>query len=120
MADKENQQIPQSPLSDIEIRTMESDIKAIKLSGGDLTSLQLFGIPKEEVKIDEFSEEVKIKLGVPGYTGPEQAIFAQKGEIRGEKNTSSILKIFFLIIGIIIAIASIGFLAYYLALNILK
>lgn len=120
MADKENQQIFQSPSSDVEIRTMESDIKAIKLSGGDLTSLQLSEIPKEDLKIDEFSEGVKIKLGVPGYAGPEQAIFVQKGEISGEKNTSPILKTLFLIIGIIVAIAGIGFLAYYLALNILN
>lgn len=116
MADKENQQIFQSPLSDVKIRTMESDIKAIKSSGGDLTSLQLSGISKDEVKISESLEEVKIKLGVPGYTGPEQAIFAPKGEISGGKNTSPIL----LILGIVIAVAGIGFLAYYLALNILK
>ena len=110
---------PNLPLSDIEIRTMESDIKAIESSGGDLDSIQLFGIPKEEVKIAEFSEEVKIKLGVPGYTGPEQAIFAQKEKL-AEKKYQPDFKNIFLIIGITVAVAGIGFLAYYLALNILK
>lgn len=105
---------------DIEIRTMESDINAIKASGGDLSSIQLSGILKEKKKTVEQPEDVKIKLGVPGYAGPEQAIFAAKGEVVGEKNAAPVLKMFFLVLGIIIAAAAVGFLAYYIALKFIK
>lgn len=117
MTGNEIKQISQSPISDVGIRTMESDINAISESGGDLTSLQLFRVPKEKIEI---AEDVKIKLGVPGYAGPEQSVFASKGEIKGEKNVNPIIKIFFLILGVAIVVAGIGFLAYYLTSKFLK
>ena len=52
---------PKPPEADIEIRTMESDFKTLKMSGGDLESIQLRGIASSGIcrsgKSDFFSSE---------------------------------------------------------------
>ncbi len=107
---------------DIEIRTMKSDIAAIKASGGDVTSLQFVKLAEE--KKPTVVEEAKININAPGYAGPEQAIFASTGEVKaaaGESaKTKSSLKTIIIIAITMIAIAGLGYLAYNLMLKILK
>lgn len=72
--------------SDIEIRTMKSDIEAIKAGGGDVVLMQ----------------------------NQEQTALSD------ETSESSSLKTIFFFIAIILTVAGIGFLAYYLSLKLLK
>ncbi len=106
---------------DIEIRTMKSDIAAIKASGGDATSMQFVKLAED--KKPAAVEEMKINIGVPGYVGSEQGIFASTGEVRataGEvTKAKSSLKIIIIVVIMIIAVAGLGFLAYNLALKLL-
>lgn len=105
--------------SDIEIRTMKSDIEAIKVGGGDVTSAQFIKLA-EEKKVT--LEEAKINISAPGYTGPEQAIFSATGEVKATAaemaKAKSSLKIVVIIIIVILAIAGLGFLAYNLTLRL--
>ena len=100
---------PKPPEADIEIRTMESDFKTLKMSGGDLESIQLKEIP----------EEPKEESRVPGYVGPEKAIFSQANVVGENSSQTSPFKIVILIVGIFAAAAVIGFLTYYLSLKFL-
>lgn len=96
---------PKPPETDIEIRTMESDFKTLKMSGGDLESIQLKEVP----------EEPEAESRAPGYVGPEKAIFPQTNVVGGNPLRTSSFKIVILIIGVFAAAAIIGFLTYYLS-----
>lgn len=72
------------PESEIEIRTMASDMEKAKMSGGDLSAVEF-------------------------YQTSSQSVVDKK----------SLLKIIFLIIGIFIAAAAVGFLSYYAMIKIL-
>ena len=108
---------------DIEIRTMKSDIAAVKASGGDATSMQF--VKFSEDKKSAVVEEAKINIGVPGYAGPEQGIFASTGEVRGEASARQPnqkkfqIKTIIIVAILILAIAGLGFLTYNLMLKIL-
>lgn len=105
---------------DIEIRTMKSDIEAVKASGGDATSIQFIKMSGEK-KLKIVAEETKINIGIAGYAGPEKGIFSSSGEIKGQQTDQ---KSFFKIIAVaaisILAIAGLGYLTYNIALKILK
>jgi hypothetical protein len=107
---------------DIEIRTMKSDIAAIKASGGDATSLQFVKLAED--KKPAAVEEAKINISAPGYAGPEQAIFVSTGEVKaatGESaKTKSLLKTIIIIVITITAIAGLGYLTYNIILKVLK
>lgn len=105
---------------DIEIRTMKSDIEAVKASGGDATSIQFVKMSGEK-KSEIIAEETKINIGVAGYAGPEKGIFSSSGEIKGQQtNQKSIFKIIAVAIISVLAIAGLGYLAYNVALKVLK
>ena len=93
------------PEADMEIRTMASDFKTLKMSGGDLESIQLKEIP----------EEPEAESWAPGYIGPEKAIFSQTNAVGESSSRTSSFKIIILIIGVFAAAAVIGFLTYYLS-----
>lgn len=94
---------------------MQSDEKSISETGGGEPLGQAFSapaVPPEE------------KLTIPGYTGPEEAIFtpetipAQPGQETGtaataEKATSKSAKKIVIALGSIVLIAGLGFLGYY-------
>lgn len=105
----------------IEIRTMKSDVEAIKAGGGDVTSVQFVKVAQEKKAAPEVA---KINISAPGYAGPEQAIFTSTGEVKATAvetaKTKSSLKIVIIVVITIAAVAGLGFLAYNLALNILK
>jgi len=107
---------------DIEIRTMKSDIAAIKASGGDATSMQFVKLAENKKPV--VAEEAKINISAPGYAGPEQAIFSSTGEVKaatGETaKTKSLLKTIIIIVIMVAAIAGLGYLAYNIILKVLK
>mgnify|MGYP001575518766 FL=1 len=109
---------------DIEIRTMKSDVAAVKASGGDATSIQFVKLAED--KKQAVVEETKINIGVPGYVGSEQGIFASTGEVRGKAGAQQSsskkfsIKTFIIAIISILAIAGLGYLAYNIMLKVLK
>ncbi|MCL5004853.1 MAG: hypothetical protein M1170_02850 [Patescibacteria group bacterium] len=104
---------------DIEIRTMKSDIEAMKAGGGDATGTQFVKLAED--KIPKTPEEIKISIKAPGYAGEEKGIFSASGEIKAVQAASS--KIPFKTIAIvlisILAVAGLGYLAYNVALKLL-
>lgn len=74
-------------MNNFEIRTMASDIEAVKASGGSIASSQLFESSKEPIE-----------------TAAEQP--------------KSVFKIILLIFGALLIAVIIGFLSYYLVLNV--
>lgn len=125
----EENSIQQKPISappapEITIRTMESDIKAVEQGGGEIVTPQHFTPPAfkpEEPKIET-------ELNIPGYTGPEKAIFGPatgifpkeplasqsiKTETEPSKSHPSWWKTVAIIIGILIIIVGLGLLGYF-------
>lgn len=111
--------------SDIEIRTMKSDIEAIKAGGGDVTSVQFLKLA-EDKKAGTGTEEAKINISASGYVGPEKAIFTSAGEVKAvsgevaKEKEKSLLKIIIIILIAMAAVAGLGFLAYNLALKMFQ
>lgn len=70
---------PPPPPPEIGVRTMESDVKSIRETGGG--SPQPY-TPSE--KPAEVKETAKPTIGVPGYSGPEKAVFEQPMEGAGK------------------------------------
>lgn len=103
------------PPPEITIRTMQSDEKSISETGGGAPMGQSFSAPA--VRPEE-------KLTIPGYTGPEEAIFtpenipAQPGQgitpgTTAEKATSKSIKTIVVTLGSIVLVSGLGFLGYY-------
>jgi len=110
---QQKQSIAEPPAPEITIRTMESDIKAVEQGGGEIVAPQLFTPPQfkpEEPKIE-------VEFNIPGYTGPEKAIFTPvsesvKIETGPSQPRSSWWKTIAIIIGILIIIVGLGLLGY--------
>jgi len=110
--------ISSPPSLDVEIRTMETDIESVKASGGDLTNPQFIRLGESPMEPIKSPEEPKTNLDIPGYTGPEKAIFSPAPTVDSKDSQSPAIKIILMIIAIFIAAAAIGFLSYYLASRI--
>ena len=69
--------VPPPPPPPIGIRTMESDLSAVKESGGTMPEPKPF-TPSEFKPQAPIAPQkpAETKLNVPGYTGPEEAIFS--------------------------------------------
>lgn len=96
------------PEPEVTIRTLDSDVKAVEQGGGEMI------VPKA-VNLEESRTEAR--LNIPGYTGPEKAIFASTATIAEEglsDEKSGKWKIIGLIIGILAIISFFGFLGYYI------
>jgi len=94
------------PASEVTIRTMESDIKSIEQGGGELTPPKIFSVE---------GPEIKAKLNIPGYVGPEKSIFAPATAI-GETEPqpgSAWWRIFGIVAVILIVCAVLGLLGYF-------
>jgi hypothetical protein len=100
------------PPSEITIRTMQGDVKSMSEGGGSAPAPQPFAapvVPQEE------------KLTIPGYTGPEEAIFTPenipaqgaKPTVETEAKTGSSTKLIAVILGSLVLAAGLGFLGYY-------
>src|SRR3989344_9675981 len=69
--------VPPPPPPPVGIRTMESDLSAVKESGGTIPEPKPFPPSdfKPQVSVQP-PKPAETKLSVPGYTGPEEAIFS--------------------------------------------
>ena len=109
---QQKQSTPEPPAPEITIRTMESDIKAVEQGGGEMVAPQPFIPP--EVKLEE--PKIEVELNVPGYTGPEKAIFSPATDISPNEPSrphSSRWKTVAIIVGILIIIVGFGLLGYF-------
>ena len=112
---KQESKIPEPPALEIDIRTMESDVKAFKEGGGEVPT----GGAKESFVSQREDEMQQTTAGVaPAYSGPEKAMFetpaapvsAPQAPAQGSSGT---LKVALVTIGIIIGIVGIGLLGYF-------
>ncbi len=105
------------PPPPIAIRTMESDVTSVEQSGGGKPTSEVFNLPAMGVKRPEPPQppDAGVKIKVPGYSGPEEKLFApevlpeQPPEVVTEKKSFKIIPI---IIMVLVA-ALIGALGYY-------
>ncbi|MDI6717708.1 MAG: hypothetical protein QMD86_01515 [Patescibacteria group bacterium] len=112
--------IPEPPPLEINVRTMESDLKAFKEGGGELSE-----IGTKKVFTPSPMEQQKPESGIPvsGYSGTEKPIFEttnlrsvsqeQKTSIQVQNGLSAV-KITLFVIGIVIVIIGLGLLGYYI------
>ncbi len=128
----ENKPTPPPPAPQISIRTMESDIKAIEQGGGEMAAPQRF--TPSGFQLDRQSgaaeEEKKLETGlnVPGYSGPEKAIFPPQSvppqprptiekpqgfNIEPTRSGPGALKTILIILGILVIIIGFGLLGYF-------
>lgn len=104
--------VPAPPPPEIAIRTMDSDIKSIEQSGGELIPPQPF---TPEITGEEESK-TGVELNVPGYTGPEKPVFTPPSVITPEVSLdkkSVNWKIIGIILGILTIILIFGLLGYF-------
>lgn len=103
--------IPEPPVLEIDIRTMDSDLKAFKQGGGEV-------VPGTVTKtfnpsVDETADN-KASLNMPGYSGPEKGIFNPSGEIRANASGGGGYgKIIFSVVIILAVIIGLGLAGYY-------
>lgn len=113
--DKQNK-IPEPPAPEIDIRTMESDLRAFKEGGGELpgagvrTVFTPTSFNEEERNEKELAQQPINEI--PGYSGPEKPIFEIEESSSGQ-NQRNFIKFIFLIIGILVGIIGLGLLGYY-------
>lgn len=115
----QDKNIPTPPPLEIDVRTMESDIKAFQEKGGEVSETGMkseFVAPKEDV----FGN-----IQISGYSGPEKAIFSPSSDILSQQSQSqstgmsSNAKLVLIIIGILIGAAGLGLLGYYVIFPII-
>lgn len=108
-SNKQKSPISAPPEPGITIRTLESDVEDIERGGGEIVARQ--PVSFEKTKIEE-------NINIPGYTGPEKAIFSSTAVISAEqeqlpeKKTNK-WKITGIIIVISAIIVAFGFLGYF-------
>jgi hypothetical protein len=110
---------------DIEIRTMKSDVESMKAGGGDATNAQFVKLTEDKIP-ESVSEEIKINIKAPGYIGSEQGIFSSSGEIKSKASAQQAgfkkfpIKTFIIVAFSVSVIAGLGYVAYNIALRILR
>ena len=109
---QEKESAPRPVASDVSIRTMELDEKALEQGGGEMGAPQTF--TPEGVK------DGQPRFDIPGYVGPEKSIFVQsrqsfESEVGSSQKNSGRLKLILIIILVAIIIVGLGFLAYFAA-----
>ncbi len=106
--------IPEPPAAEIDIRTMESDIKAFQEGGGE--------VPTEGVQESFASQrpDDMQKAPAPAYTGPEKPLFeapvAPAAPVMAPQypqTTTGTSKAILITIGVVIGIVGIGLLGYF-------
>ena len=83
-APQENK-IPEPPQMEVDIRTMESDLKAFQEGGGEVPgsgTRRVFTPKAQEIS------KTEPELNIRGYSGPEKAIF-ESGNILEEQKAAS-------------------------------
>ena len=103
------------PKQEVAIRTMESDVKSMKQSGGVGVTPQIF-TPGVQMPPQAETSGVEVRLGVPGYTGPEEAIFKPTGAIETKAVSQEGFnkwRLVFLIAGVLLLIFVFWLLGYF-------
>lgn len=97
-------------MENITIRTMASDLKALKLGGGEFIAPQPFN------PFGEKSEKpASADLILPGYTGPEKSMFSPASQISAEEKTVKIKMKTIIFAGLgLLAIIGLGLLGYFI------
>ncbi|MBI5401735.1 hypothetical protein HZB05_02850 [Candidatus Wolfebacteria bacterium] len=109
----QQQNIPTPPPLEIEVRSMESDIKSFQETGGEIpggAAKSVYTPPKQESARPEQGAQIS------GYQGPEKAIFTPgenllAKEAAGAKTGAG--KTILIILGVLIGAVALGFLGYY-------
>lgn len=112
--DKQASKIPEPPALEIDIRTMESDIKAFKEGGGE--------VPAEGTQ-ESFASGRTVPVTAPAYTGPEKPMFEtpasqpvsapqQPAQAVSQQSTGT-MKVMLITIGIIAGVIALGLLGYF-------
>lgn len=100
--------VPEPPAAEIDIRTMESDIKAFKEGGGE--------VPTEGVQESFASQrpDDTQRAVVPAYTGPEKPLFeTPAAPVAPATASTGSLKAILITIGVVIGIIGVGLLGYF-------
>ncbi len=108
--------IPAPPPLEIDVRTMETDIKSFKEAGGEVS-----GAGKQSQYSAGAGQQ---NAGMPGYQGVEKPIFTPSESILSQskpdgKAVSSNAKLMMIIGGIFIAAIGLGLLGYYVIFPII-
>ncbi len=114
----QDQKIPEPPPLEINVRTMDSDVRAFQETGGETPDKGIksnYSVQKNEEVIPQQVADVQI----PGYQGPEKPIFSSAGEIipkvsqQTAPKESGVLKMILIIAAILAGVVGLGLLGYY-------
>ncbi len=116
--EKQGAQVPEPPALEIDIRTMESDIKAFKEGGGEVPAGGA-----QEAFVSQRDDIQRTTAGAaPAYTGPEKPLFETPASVPqmaapvapGQPAASSgALRVIVITAGIIVAVVGVGLLGYF-------
>ena len=114
---KQKSSISAPPEPGITIRTLESDIEDIERGGGEMIARQPVSFEKRPSG-DSSKTKIEANINIPGYTGPEKAIFSSTGAISAEQEQESDKKTnkwkpIGIIVGILAIVSAFGFLGYF-------
>jgi len=106
--DKQDAKVPEPPALEIDIRTMESDIKAFKEGGGEVPTAGA-----QETIASQRQEEMR-PGAAPAYTGPEKSMFeAPAVPVAQPQASSGAAKTVMITAGIVIGVIGLGLLGYF-------
>lgn len=106
--EKQESKVPEPPALEIDIRTMESDIKAFKEGGGETPTTGV-----QEAFVSQRDEMQQTTAGA--YTGPEKPLFQPSPVSTGPsiKPAPNMVKIILITAVGIIAVGGLGLLGYF-------
>ena len=106
--DRQEAKVPEPPALEIDIRTMESDIKAFKEGGGEVPTAGA-----QETLVSQRTEEARPGIA-PAYTGPEKPMFETPAVSASQPPASTGTKKAMLItVGAVIGVIGLGLLGYF-------
>ena len=115
--EKQASNVPEPPPLEIDIRTMESDIKAFQEGGGE--------VPTEGVQeaVPSHREGSSVQQVVtPAYTGPEKPLFetpAVTTPVAPQPSAPKQANMMLIIAGVVVGVIALGLLGYFVLFPIL-
>lgn len=112
--EKQESKVPEPPALEIDIRTMESDIKAFKEGGGETPTAGV-----QEAFVSQRDEMQQTTAGA--YTGPEKPLFETPVAVPQPRvatapsapASTGVMKAVLITIGIIVLVIGLGLLGYF-------
>lgn len=109
--------VPEPPALEIDIRTMESDIKAFREGGGEVPTQGA-----QEAFASQRQDEVR-QAQAPAYTGPEKPLFEapavpaapapQVSQQAPQQSSGGTMKVILITIAVIVGVVGLGLLGYF-------